>query len=109
LQIGAKSPITVRTLKHTRLNYSNLECSSICYQEVQFSETVVIQLPASLRILSINADNNQGLRKNATNEKRFKTQTESTSLAAEKDHNLCKNHKITQKKLSEIRTTKHCM
>ncbi len=139
MQIGAKSPITVRTLKHTRLNYSNLECSSICYQEVQFSETVVIQLPASLRILSINADNNQGLRKNATNEKRFKTQTESTrcqytlavefvghsslvaeevplpwvladnSLAAEKDHNLCKNHKITQKKLSEIRTTKHCM
>jgi hypothetical protein len=116
----------VRTLKHTRLNYSNLECSSICYQEVQFSETVVIQLPASLRILSINDDNNQGLRKNATNEKRFKTQTESTrcqytlavefvghsslvaeevplpwvladnSLAAEKDHNLCKNHKINK-------------
>jgi hypothetical protein len=93
-----------------------------------------MQLPASLRILrilSINDNKNQGLRKNATNKKRFKTQTESTrcqytlavefvahsslvaeevplpwvladnSLAVEEDHNLCKNHKITQKNLQK--------
>lgn len=126
-----KIPHYSETLKHQRLNYSNLECSSICYQEVQFSETVVIQLSASLRILGINDDNNQGLRKNATNKKRFKTQTESTrcqytlavefvvhsslvaeevplpwvladnSLAAEGDHNLCKNHQKTQKNLQK--------